>query len=165
MPCVVPKPAPLFQPSGTMPENCKTVTRRPRQSAKTGTTDRRTPKFTYQHQAATSQKTASARPAGQKPPKARPAPPQSPFRNPRPAPAYPPFDWRAFITSRMNTPWPQPAYSTGAPSQPRPAAPPPSRPNPIHKSSRWPAYQQVNLWAWARPRLSKSLLSVVDWAL
>ncbi len=130
------------------------------------------------HTATTSRKTAAsqqtraprsgatAQPAIQRPVKAQPAQPQPAFHSPRPAfrspqpvATVPAFNWRAFIASRMTLLWPQPAYTSWTPSRPNPTTPPPSRPQPIVQPWQWPAHLQVSLWAWARPRLSKSLLT------
>lgn len=124
----------------------------------------RAPKDTGHQAAANSPKAGTTRAARQKPPKAKPQPA---YRTPRTAPSIPVIIWQAFIAPRVNIPWVQPAYPFGTPSQPGPPNPPPSSPRPANPppSSHHPVYQswsgganlRGNLWAWSRPRLSKSL--------
>lgn len=134
------------------------VGRRPQTATPAGSEFRRTARVSGRPSTASSPKTAAARAGQQQPNKARPAQTQSVFRSPRPAPSFPAFNWKAFITSRMNIPWPQPAYPTGTPSQPQPTTPPPSRPHPASQPWRVPAPRPINLRAWAKPRLTKSLM-------
>jgi len=109
-------------------------------------------KATTAQQTASPRSGATTRPTGQKPPNPRPKPrpaQQNPtFRNHRPVPAYPSFNWLAFIAQYMNIPWPQTTYPNGIPSRPLQGSQPGSG----------LAYPPVSLQAWARPRLSKSLL-------
>ena len=148
--------------------HCQTADRKAGQQAQAVPPKRgkswRAPKDTGHQAAATSPKAGTARAASQKPPKAKPQPA---YRNPRTAPSIPAIIWRAFIAPRINIPWAQPAYPFGTPSQPRPpnqppssprpANPPPSRPHPVYQSWSGGANPRGNLWAWSRPRLSKSL--------
>lgn len=137
---------------------CQTVAHQAGQRARAGNPERRdyrrTTRVSGQQATANPTKTGTAPAGGQKPPKAKPQPPP---RNPRPAPTIPAFNWRAFIASRMNMTWPQPAYPSGSPSQPGPAAPQPFRPPPNSQPLHRAASHQANLWAWARPRLYKGL--------
>jgi serine/threonine protein kinase len=102
---------------------------------------------------------AAAQPGRKRPAEAPPVRQQPAYPSPRPAAAVPAFDWRAFIAAFMTMFWPQPAYPSWTPSRPTTTPPPPPpRPQPISRPQPWPAYHQLNLWAWAKPRLTKSLL-------
>ncbi|RPI20629.1 MAG: hypothetical protein EHM70_26275, partial [Chloroflexota bacterium] len=135
--------------------NCQTVSRKAGQS--TSKVTGRKPGSTYQKSTTAQQKTPP--PPRQKPAKAPPTRPKPTYRRSRPAPSIPAFDWKAFIASRMNIPWPAPAYPSGTSSQPSPTPPPQSRPNPVSQPWTKPAKNQASPWPWARELLSKSLMT------
>jgi serine/threonine protein kinase len=120
-------------------------------------------KTTTARQTASPRSGAATHPAGQNSPKPRPktrtTQPNPAYHSHRSAPATPAFNWQAFIASRMNIPWVQPAYPSGATPQPKPTTPSPSQPRPKSQPWRGTTHPPVSLRAWAKPRISKSLLA------
>ncbi len=119
----------------------------------------------------TTQRSPGTPPKVQKPPKQHPKPrpqsrqaqPNPVFRSRRPSSTKLGFNWQAFLSSRMNTPWPRASYpsgvpySSGVPYPSRTPSPAAYRPYPGAQPWRGFTYHPGSVRAWVSPRLSKSL--------